>query len=124
MCSVSCRSRPDCPFRCNLICTPIILCFSGGCVSRAQSQHAAVFSPSICHCFSLTFTSSFSLSFSHVCRSCKEETSHIHTSPVSVSTSPPPLSLSSLWTYIPLGVLFFLSPSYSTNMWVLSSLLR
>lgn len=46
----SCRSRPDCPFRCNLICTPIILFFSGGCcVSRVISQHVHLLSPSNCH---------------------------------------------------------------------------
>lgn len=56
--SVSCRSRPECPFRCNLICTPIILCFSGGCVSRAPSQHVDLLLPSISECSSLAFTSS------------------------------------------------------------------
>lgn len=46
----SCRSRPDCPFRCNLICTPIILFFSGDCcVSRVISQHVHLLSPSNCH---------------------------------------------------------------------------
>lgn len=85
MCRASCRSRPGCPFRCNLICTPIILCFSGGCVSRALSQHADVLSPSICHWFSLTLASSPCLSLSHVC-----PTSHMHTCPVSIPTSPPP----------------------------------
>lgn len=96
--SVSCRSRPDCPFRCNLICTPIILCFSGGRVSRALSQHVDLFSSSssssICHCLSLPVTSSSSLSVSHLCQSSEEPTSHAHTCPVSASASPPPLSSS------------------------------
>lgn len=89
---VSCRSRPDCPFRCNLICTPIILCFSGGSVSRAPSQHVDLLLPSISHCLSVTFTSSpicvssekhrtythaWYLSLHPSCRTCRVDVSPI-----------------------------------------------
>lgn len=93
MCSVSCRSRPDCPFRCNLICTPIILCFSGGSVSRVPSQHVDLLSASICHCLLLTFTSSLPLSSSHLCQISEESASHGHVSSISLYIASTPLSL-------------------------------
>lgn len=123
MCNVSCRSRPDCPFRCNLICTPIILCFSGGCVSRAVSQHVDLLSPSICHCLSLTFTSSLSLCLSPICVGAPRNRHYTYTCPASVPTSPllhPPLPRPYRLTHQ--GLFGFALPFWEDCMWLLSSL--
>lgn len=91
--SVSCRSRPDCPFRCNLICTPIILCFSGDCVSRAPSQHVDLLSPFICHCLSNSYILTLFCLRPSCVRALRESASRMHTSSICLCITSSPLSL-------------------------------